>query len=266
MAANRSHWNEVVPIHARSAFYDLDGFKRGATALTDIELSEIGDVAGRALLHLQCHFGMGSLSWARLGAQVTGVDFSEQAIALARSLGEELGIPAQFVCSNVYDLPRVLDRKFDVVFTSYGVLCWLPDLPAWGALIARYLEPGGTFYIVESHPFSHVFSSRRDAHGLEIEMPYFGDGPALASDGDGTYADWEAKLARRVTYEWQHSLADIVEALLGSGLRIEFLHEHPVGVWQQFPCMRQDEDGWWRLPEDLRDKVPLTFSLKATAA
>src|SRR5437667_7511054 len=137
IAANRRHWDEVVAIHARSAFYDLDGFKRGACALSDIELSEIGDVAGRTLLHLQCHFGMGSLSWARLGARVTAVDFSEQAIALARSLGEELGISAEFMCGNIYDLPRLLDRKFDVVFTSYGVLCWLPDLSDWGALIAR---------------------------------------------------------------------------------------------------------------------------------
>jgi SAM-dependent methyltransferase len=272
LATNRRHWDELVDLNARSSFYDLDGFKRGASSLTaigassltTIEIGELGEVTGRTLLHLQCHFGMGTLSWARLGAKVTGVDFSEPAIALARSLSRELSIPAAFICADVYDLPRALNRTFDIVFTSYGVLCWLPNLARWGSLIAHFLSPGGTFYIVEDHPFAGIFAYGRDAKGLQVESPYFGDRRPLKVDLDGYYADRDAKLANRVTYEWQHSLSDIVNALIHAGLRIEFLHEHAVGVWQRFPFMERGEDGLWRLPLELRDKVPLTFSLRAT--
>lgn len=264
LATNRRHWDELVEINARSSFYDLESFKRGESSLTDVETEELGDVAGRTLLHLQCHFGMGALSWARLGAEVTGVDFSEPAIALARSLSHELNIPAEFVCSDVYELPRVLNRTFDIVLTSYGVLCWLPDLRRWGAVIAHFLRPGGTFYIVEDHPFAGVFSYGREATGLEVESAYFGDEQPVRDDEDGYYADRDAKLVNRVTYEWQHSLADVVNALIEAGLRIEFLHEHAVGVFQRFPFMEKGGDGLWRLPAELRDKIPLTFSLRAT--
>src|SRR5512136_2825848 len=139
-------------IHVRSPFYDVAGFKAGKNSLKSVELAEVGDVGGKRLLHLQCHFGMDTLSWARLGARVTGVDYAPQAIDLARELAREAGLEADFICASIYDLPERLTGTFDIVFTSYGVLCWLPDLPAWGRVIAHFLRPGGIFYIADGHP------------------------------------------------------------------------------------------------------------------
>jgi len=152
--ANLAKWNELVAVHARSAFYDVDGFRRGCCSLRPLELEEVGDVAGLRLLHLQCHFGLDTMSWARLGAEATGLDFSDTAIEVARSLSDDLAIPARFLCTDLYQLPKVLDETFDVVFTSYGVLCWLRDLEEWARIVARFLAPGGRFHLVELHPSS----------------------------------------------------------------------------------------------------------------
>ncbi|MPZ15308.1 MAG: methyltransferase domain-containing protein [Chloroflexi bacterium] len=263
-AANRRHWDELVGINARSGFYDVDAFRRGSSSLHSMEIEEMGPVAGRTLLHLQCHFGMDTLSWARLGATVTGVDFSQEAIGLARSMREELGIPAEFICTNLYELPRLLGHTFDVVYTSYGVLCWLPDLRRWGEIIARCLRPGGTFYMVEQHPFANVFGGRWEATQLEVRHRYFHSAEPEVSDGQGTYADPDAVMANPLTYEWQHSLSDVINAVTGAGLRIAFLHEFPVGAWERLPEMERGADRSWRLSGELADTVPLTFSLKAT--
>jgi len=174
---NLDHWNELVSLHAQSKFYDLQSFKAGNSTLKPIEVEELGDVAGKSLLHLQCHFGLDTLSWARRGAQVTGADFSDQAIALAQSLSQELEIKANFVCSNLYDLPNVLSGEFDIVYTSYGVLCWLSDLGRWGKIIAHFLKPDGVFYIVEFHPFTHVFDNEDNATDLRVVYPYFSREP-----------------------------------------------------------------------------------------
>ena len=168
---NQNAWNQKTAIHQKSDFYNLPAFKNGKSSLMKTELEELGDVKGKSILHLQCHFGMDSLSWARRGAQVTGVDFSTEAIALARSLNDELGLDARFIRSNIYDLPNVLEGEFDIVFTSYGVLCWLGDLPAWAALVSRYLKSGGTFYMVEFHPAAMMFEFESGKMG--IEYSYF---------------------------------------------------------------------------------------------
>ncbi|MGD8307202.1 MAG: class I SAM-dependent methyltransferase, partial [Ignavibacteria bacterium] len=149
--ANRKAWNNKTPYHLKSTLYDLEGFKKGNTSLKFIELAELGNVINKSMLHLQCHFGQDSLSWQRLGAQVTGIDFSEEAINTAKSLNEELNLNAKFICSNIYDLEKHLDEKFDIVFTSYGTIGWLPDLNEWGRLVSHYLKSGGVFYIVEFH-------------------------------------------------------------------------------------------------------------------
>ena len=263
LKANRENWNERTPIHARSEFYDVEGFKAGRSTLTSIELEEVGDVAGRSLLHLQCHFGLDTMSWARLGARVTGVDFSDEAVELARSLSRETGIEADFVLSSIYELPGVLEEKYDVVFTSYGVLNWLPDLTQWAQVIARFLKPGGTFYIVEFHPFADVFYDESDAVDLRVHSPYFqlGRPTRYEPDGSGSYAGPDTPLTT-TTYEWQHTMGDIVNSLISAGLRIEFLHEFPYSVLQQLPAMERGEDGWWRLNEG-DNLVPLLFSLKA---
>ena len=157
LQVNRRNWNERTPVHAASDFYDVEGFKAGRITLRDLERREVGEVSGKTLLHLQCHFGLDTMSWARLGAKPTGVDFSDAAIDLARSLNDELGLGVRFIHSNIYDLPGVLDEQFDIVFTSYGVLCWLPDLDDWARVASNHLKPGGVFYIAEFHPLMGTY-------------------------------------------------------------------------------------------------------------
>jgi SAM-dependent methyltransferase len=259
--ANRELWNARTGVNARSETYDLAGFKAGHSSLHPIETAEVGDVAGKRLLHLQCHFGLDTLSWARLGAQVTGVDFSEQAIALAQSLAAELALPARFLCSDVYELPHLLDEQFDVLFTSAGVLCWLNDLPRWAQIVAHLLKPGGTFYIREFHPLAMVFENEGDITDLQVKYPYFHSPEPLRWEANGSYADPTADV-HGVSYEWQHSLADVLNALLGAGLRLEFLHEFPYCSYPMFPFMEQGPDGNWHLRR-YGDIVPLMFSLRA---
>ncbi len=254
--ANLARWDELVDVHERA--YGIEAFRAGRSTLTAIETREVGDVRGKRLLHLQCHFGLDTLSWARLGADVVGVDFSPRAIALARRLSAELSIPAEFVCSDVYRADENVEGTFDVVFTSYGVLCWLPDLTAWGKTIANLVAPGGMFYIVEHHPVGGMFLGSSDE--LIASHPYFNTGP-VEETGNGSYADPGAILENKTSYEWQHSLSDIMNALAGAGLRIEFLHEFPVCRFQWLPVMEQGADGWYRVPG--RDDVPFLFSLAA---
>ena len=219
-------------------------------------------MAGKTMLHLQCHFGLDSLSWARLGARVTGVDFSPRAIELARSLNDELGLDAAFIQANVYDLPAALDQQFDVIFASYGVCIWLPDLERWARVIAYHLRPGGVFYLADGHPFTGVLEVG-PAQGITLgESPYFGGGMLQWYEEEGSYADPSAPVVT-ASYEWVHSLGEVVSALASAGLVLRWLHEHPVSAWQRYPSMTQGPDGWWRLPPPY-DVLPLTFSLMAT--
>jgi len=257
---NRELWNEITPIHARSAFYDVEGFKQGKCALKSIELEELGDVSGNSLLHLQCHFGLDSLSWARRGAIVTGVDFSDEAITQACSLSEETGIKADFVCSNIYDLPDILKDEFDIVFTSYGILTWLPDLKHWAEVIAHFLKPGGTFYMAEFHPIISVFDDSVDCTELKIAYSYFPSSEPLRFEPESDYADPNA-LVTNPSYEWPHSIGEVVTALSNAGFRIEYIHEFPFCCYKVLPFTEQDEDGLWRLEGD---RLPLTFSIRAT--
>ncbi|CAN5641072.1 class I SAM-dependent methyltransferase [soil metagenome] len=263
MEINRVRWDELVPIHARSDMYRVELFRSGGVALQSIELEELGDVSGKSLLHLQCHFGLDSLSWARLGAKVTSMDYSEPAIELARSLSAETGVEARFIHSNLYDLPDVLNEKFDIVFTSYGVLCWLPDIKAWAEIVARYLKPGGTFYIVEGHSFMWGFETNADKTRVEWTYPYCTGDEPLVFDAPGTYADEHAEVQNTVTHEWNHPLGEIVTSLIDSGLRIDFLHEHQVIPWKPFPFVVEAGGGYYKLPDDI-PSLPLMFSIKAT--
>jgi SAM-dependent methyltransferase len=207
---------------------------------------------------------MDTLSWARLGARVTGVDFSDKAIALARGLALDMGLAADFVCCDLYDLPKLLTGQFDIVFTSYGVLSWLRDLPRWGQIVAHYLKPGGTFYIVELHPLAFVFDDAQGVSDLRVAYSYFPQGlEPTAWPVQGTYADRTAQVSQPVAYEWTYTLGDVLNALIGAGLRIEFLHEFPVCVDQMLPCMEQGADGWFRLKEK-HGAIPFLFSVKAT--
>jgi SAM-dependent methyltransferase len=258
--SNRSLWDGWTRLHAHSEFYDLAGFKAGRSSLKDIELAEVGDVRGRSLLHLQCHFGQDTLSWARLGAEVTGVDFSTEAIRLARALNEELKLPARFIQSNIYALPDVLDERFDIVFTSYGVLAWLPDLDAWGEIVARYLKPGGFFYIVENHPLTGMVSDDCTA----FESPYFHTPEPAVHESHGSYATpGGVEGFSHPEYDWHHSLSDIINAVVRAGLRLEFVHEFPF-MWHvpSYSILEEFEPGKGRLKGSF-GLLPHMFSLRA---
>jgi SAM-dependent methyltransferase len=267
MSANRALWDEWTAIHEHSRFYDVEGWKAGRRPMHAFVLDEVGDVAGKDLLHLQCHFGLDTLAWARRGARVTGVDFSERAIALARSLAAETGLRARFVHADVLELDEVLDGDFEVVFTSLGVLGWLPDLRRWAAIVARFLRPGGMVYLAEFHPFMQVMDDE-EATAPALRYPYFPAPEPLAFPTQGSYADPDAKVEQSVEYGWSHSIGEIVTVLAEAGLHIEFLHEFPFSVFRAMPLMVEsdDEDGsrTWRLPEPYDGKLPLMFSLKAT--
>lgn len=259
LKSNQAMWNVWTRVHVKSKFYDVEGFKAGQLRLDKIE-REMGDVRGKSLLHLQCHFGLSTLSWARLGARVTGADFSDEAIREARVLAQSVGLDANFVCANIYDLPNALDGQFDFVFTSHGVLGWLPDLPAWGRVIAHFLKPGGTFYIVEGHPTAFIFDDE-NPEDLRVRYPYFHTDSPGSAEVNGTYADRSVDI-HHTEYFWYFSVSDIINALINAGLQIIELREYDFNSWQTFPFMEKDADGWWRLPEKF-PKLPLMFSLKA---
>ncbi|MBI0583923.1 MAG: methyltransferase domain-containing protein [Methanomassiliicoccus sp.] len=260
MAVNKRWWDGATPVHVRSRSYNVDGFRTGVSSLLPTELRELGDVRGKSLLHLQCHFGMDTLSWAREGAVVTGVDFSPEAIATARSLAADLSIPARFIESNVYTLPEVLDEKFDIVYTGYGAICWLPDLERWAKVIARFLRPGGTFYIVEAHPFTDLIDENVTDR-VSLTGRYFSKGP-VRYESPNTYTDSVAPLDEQVTYSWLHPLSETVSSLCSAGLQVEWLHESPLGFFNLHPLMKRREDGHWQFPDGTCD-IPLTFSLRA---
>ncbi len=260
MESNRRLWEEWVPVHVNSDFYRVDQFLAGENSLNTLEVGEVGDVAGKNLLHLQCHFGKDTLSWARLGAHVTGMDFSESAIEQARQLAERCNLDARFICSNLYDLPNNLLGQYDIVFTSYGVLAWLPDIPRWAKIAASYVKQGGFFYIAEFHPFAMVFDDNDPE--LKYRYPYF-DKEAMHFEVEGSYADRNAKIQSKEEIGWNHTLAEIITSLIDNGLQIEFLHEFPFSVYQQLPFLVDDGHGIYSFP-DGQQPIPLMFSLKAT--
>lgn len=258
---NRDQWDRMTPIHARSDFYDLEGFKAGRCALMEIDRREVGEVSGRSLLHLQCHFGMDTLSWARRGARVTGVDFSPRAIALAGALAAELALEAEFYCCELTELPNILHRTFDIVFTSGGVLPWLPDLTRWAGVVAHFLDPGGFFYIRDDHPLRSIFEDQEGTEEPRVRYPYFHSDRPMRFAEQGTYADPEADISTE-SYEWFHSLSDVINALISAGLRIEYLYEFPFATYRALPFLVQGKDGLWRYPRH-PESLPLSFSIRA---
>ncbi len=255
-AANQDAWNQRTMVHKDSAFYDLQGFKQGNTVLTPIELEELGDVRGKSLLHLQCHFGLDTLNWQRLGAQCTGVDLSDAAIALARETAAELALGATFIRCNVYDLPQHCTDTFDIVFTSYGTIGWLPDLKPWAAVIARFLKPGGIFYIADFHPALWMMDESFES----VKYHYFNK-EVIAEENTGSYTDREAPI-RTKEYSWNHSFSEIFTVLIGAGLRIEFLHEFPFSPYNCFQKLEQGTDGMWRIA-GMDEKMPVMYSIRA---
>lgn len=256
---NKDWWNAITPIHSKSKLYNLKDFKKGKSSLQELEQKEVGNVKGKTMLHLMCHFGMDSLSWARKGAIVTGVDISNTAIDLAKELSTETKIPATFLCSDFYDLPKLIQTRYDIIFMSYGALLWLKDIKKWAEIVQQFLKKHGVMYIVDLHPFTNILS-----YDFKIAYDYFDKGPFL-DDDSGTYTDWNKKVdgVTGMTYEWNYTLADIVNVLLENKLNIEFLHEFPYTMYDQFPgYMRKNKKGQYVF-KDKTIQIPLLFSIRA---
>lgn len=258
--SNRALWDEMAHVHVR-AYPEVDLLRQGREILDATELHDIGDVRGKRLLHLQCHIGTDTLAWARHGAIVTGVDFSPMAIAYAERLRAELGLEARFIETSIYDLPSLLSERFDIVYTSRGVLCWLRDLDAWAQVIAGFLVSDGVFYMMESHPILNALEEESPGV-LTFAHPYFHlPEPTRFEAGDFDYADPNHRL-QHPSHEWAWGMGDILSALIKAGLQIEALDEYDRLFFQGYPCMTSEDGRWYRLPQ-YGCMVPLMFSLRA---
>jgi SAM-dependent methyltransferase len=254
---NRQLWDQWSSIHIDSEFYNLPSFLQGASTLNELEMDELGKVDGLSVLHLQCHLGMDSISLARMGAEVTGVDFSEVAIKKARELAKQMEISVNFILSDIYNLKEWINKKFDMVFTSYGVIPWLPDLNEWAALISWCLKPGGTFYMAEFHPVFWMF----DDQFKQIRYPYDSSGSPLQFSNVSSYAAPEIPLMNQ-EFNWQHGVGSVINSLIKSGLRIEFLNEHYYSPYPVFPDAVVLERSKW-VHKKFQQDIPYIFSIRA---
>lgn len=258
-AANRAFWDSVTPVHVRSAFYDVEGFVAGRSTLSQLERDSLGDVRGKRVAHLQCHFGLDTLSIARLGADVVGVDLSEPAIAAARAIADRagLGARARFVQSDVLTLD--LGETFDVILVNVGALCWLSDIARWAEVVATHLAPSGHLFLVECHPMAVTLAETDQ--GLIVRYPYQSDGAPTVCGPTPDYAD-PSHVHDGETHEWQWSLAEVTAALRGVGLAAQELGEHPFTVFRMFSFLEERGDGLYHSPAD-RPRIPLLYSLRA---
>lgn len=259
---NRRWWDERAPLHVGSDLYAVDDFVADpeATTLRPFEIDEVGDVAGRTLVHPQCHFGLDTLSWARRGARVTGLDFSGAAVAAAADVARRAGLDAGFIEANVYDaVEAVGGRTFDVVYTGLGAINWLSDIERWARVMTALLAPGGTFYLAEFHPVSNILGD----DDLTVRYPYFHDpDEPLEWDEPGSYADLEAVTEHNRTVEWHHGLGAVVSALIDAGLTIELLHEFDYTLFPRWPFLEKSGRDTFRLPAGM-PSIPLMYSIRA---
>ena len=254
---NRNTWNEKVKVHSKSDMYDLEAFKSGKSSLMPYELKALGAVNGKSLLHLQCHFGQDTLSWSRAGATCVGIDLSDEGIALAKALNEELQLDAEFVRCNVLDTSKYVKDTFDIVFTSYGVIGWLPDLKPWGNMIAERLKQGGTFYMAEFHPIVWMFDYL-DGKPI-MKYGYMQDEP-IYEEYEGTYANQGSKMTSK-EYGWNHGLSEVINALIEAGLTIDYVNEYDESPYNVLPDLIQTKSGMYTTKDKL---YPLIFEIKAT--
>ena len=266
-AANRAHWDEKVILHLGPRGYDLTSLRAGHGRFTAIEEAELWPVNGSRILHLQCHFGSDSLKFAQRGATVVGLDFSAPAIDAARRLASELGLAdqARFVHADLYDAPAAIPEAatFDMVFVTWGAICWLSDIYRWAEIVCHFLKPGGSLYLAEAHPAAMVLD---DAAALPdgrpgLFAPYFSREPVEMEEAHD-YIDETGTVANATTYTWVHSLGDIISGLLMAGMRLDWLHEHDGVAWHMFDVLVRSADGLWRWPD--KPWLPLAFSLRAT--
>lgn len=264
--ANRARWDELTEVHLAPGGYDVAGLRAGTSRLDHLAESELGPVAGLRILHLQCHFGSDTLTLARQGAEVVGLDFSPAAIEAARALTNELGLAgrARFVQADLYDAPNAIEEpaSFDRVFVTWGAINWLPDIAGWARIVAHFLRPGGTLYLADQHPTAFCFDDRAvGPDGMPgLVVPYFTQGP-IAFDDAHDYINQQAVLSHTREHVFPHPLGAIVTALIAAGLRLDWLHEHDWITWRMFRALVPDARGGWRWPDN--PWLPLAFSLAA---
>jgi 2-polyprenyl-3-methyl-5-hydroxy-6-metoxy-1,4-benzoquinol methylase len=253
---NKNSWNARVEPHLESDFYFVDEFLKGRNSLNSIELDLLGDLKGKSILHLQCHFGQDSISLSRMGAKVTGVDLSDKAIDAAKDLAKQCGTYTEFICTDVYNLPNVLNEKFDVVFTSYGTIGWLPDLDQWANVVSHFLKPDGEFVMAEFHPVVWMYDD--DFEGVTYN--YFNEKPIIETS-EGTYADTSANIVQDYI-SWNHPLSDVLQNLINKNLVLENFREFD---WSPYSCFRHVEEfekGKWRITK-FGNKIPMVYAIKA---
>lgn len=253
---NKETWNKKVEVHLKSDFYFVDEFIKGKNSLNPIELSILGNIQGKNILHLQCHFGQDSISLSRLGGKVIGVDLSDKAIEAAWDLARKTNNNTEFICSDIYELPEKLHQKFDIVYTSYGTIGWLPDLDCWAKVISHFLKPKGQFILIEFHPTIWMF----DDDFTEIKYHYFNEKPII-ENFTGTYADRNSTIETQ-TISWNHSLSEVLSSLLNNGLRLESFEELDYSPYRCFKHMVEVEPNKFRI-KHLDNKVPMVYALSA---
>jgi SAM-dependent methyltransferase len=251
---NKAAWNMRTEQHFNSDFYDVAGFLAGKSSLKSIELNLLGDVSGLKILHLQCHFGQDSLSLARMGAQVTGLDLSDLSIEKARELNIKLGLDVTFVCCDVYDAPQFIEEKFDIVFTSYGTIGWLPDLNRWASVIAHFLKPNGRFVFVEFHPVVWMM----DYQFEKIGYSYFNT-TAIVEENTGSYTDAKTEI-KFTDVSWNHSLGEVMTALIQHNIEIQSFEEFDFSPWNCFKNTIEIASDQFQI-KGLEGKIPLAYSI-----
>ncbi len=267
MLANRDNWDSRVPVHLGPGGYDLDRLVENPTSLTDVVTFDrpyLGDLTGCDLVHLQCHIGTDTVSLARLGASITGLDFSSKAVAAATQLADRCGIDARFVEGDVHDAPRLLGRTYDMVYTGVGAINWLPDINRWAETVAAVLRPGGRFHMTEGHPALMILSDDANPDDMLIEYPYFEGTPVMMFSNTKSYAG-DGEVTSPDEFEWAHNLGAVVQALIDNGLVIDRLDEHRTLPWTFLPWMEPDpeREGWYVFPERFRDSIPLSYTVAA---
>jgi SAM-dependent methyltransferase len=266
MRANQANWDARTPVHVASRFYGIDQRLDPARWFASFEWEDLGELAGRDVVHLQCHLGTETLAFAERGAQAVGLDFSAASVAAARDVAARAGLDVTYVRANVYDAVTTLgEGRFDIVYTGKGALCYLPDLARWADVVARLLRPGGRLYVVEFHPLLNALGpkpARGEGPELLLRHDYLGgaDG-AVHRDATYTYTDGPAVEGAVDSYEWMHGMGDVVNALTDAGLTVRRLRESEELPWQRWPRMVRTPSGWWRLPEP---RIPLLYGLLAT--
>ena len=254
--ANKTLWNERTDLHVESEFYDMKGFESGKSSLNKIELDILGNIKGEKILHLQCHFGQDTLSLTRMGARVTGLDFSDKAIHKARQISEKLDIKADFVCCNVLEMDQHITEQFDVVFASYGICGWLPQLDKWATLTAQRLKPGGRFILVDFHPFVWMFNNNFE----KIQYSYFNK-EVIIEEEEGTYADRGAAIKEK-SYGWNHSLSEITSVLLKAGLSLTLFNEYDYSPYPCFNNIVKSDEGYQL--KGMEGKMPMVYGIEVT--